>query len=74
MNSDASSNGAGANFNGRIPYRDMRGLLEHLEANGELLRISKPVPPKYLHTLLAKSDQAVLFETFRTMTSRLSEG
>ncbi|MDP6483791.1 MAG: UbiD family decarboxylase [Nitrospinota bacterium] len=55
-------NGGRAATNGRIPYRDMRGLLDHLEANGELLRIKKPVPPKYMHTLLAKSDQAVLFE------------
>ena len=55
-------NGGRAAMSGRIPYRDMRGLLDHLEANGELLRIKKPVPPKYMHTLLSKSDQAVLFE------------
>ncbi len=55
-------NGGRAAMSGRIPYRDMRGLLDHLEANGELLRIKKPVPPKYMHTLLSKSNQAVLFE------------
>ena len=46
----------------RLPYRDMRGLLDHLESHGELLRIQKPVPPRYLNTLLAQSDKAVLFE------------
>ncbi len=46
-----------------IPYRDMRGLLDHLDRHGELLHIKKPVPPRYLHTLLAKSDKAVLFES-----------
>jgi 2,5-furandicarboxylate decarboxylase 1 len=45
-----------------IPYRDLRGLIDHLEQNGELLRIQKPVPPRYLNTLLAKSDKALLFE------------
>lgn len=62
MNSDSGSNGMDIGINGQIPYRDMRGLLDHLEANGELLRIAKPVSPKHIHTLLAKSDQAILFE------------
>ncbi len=45
-----------------IPYRDIRGLIYHLERNGQLLRIKKAVSPRYTHTLLAQSDKAVLFE------------
>ncbi len=45
-----------------IPYRDIRGLIHHLERNGQLLRIKKAVSPRYTHTLLAQSDKAVLFE------------
>ncbi|MFQ5856261.1 MAG: UbiD family decarboxylase [Anaerolineae bacterium] len=45
-----------------IPYRDVRGLIVHLEGNGQLLRIKKSVSARHIHTLLAQSDKAVLFE------------
>ncbi len=62
MHATLSGDGLNRTTGGAIPYRDMRGLLDHLEKHGELLRIQKPVPPRYINTLIAKADQAVLFE------------
>ena len=45
-----------------LPYHDMRGLLALLESQGQLRRITKPVEARYLHTLLAQADTALLME------------
>ncbi|MBI2881132.1 MAG: hypothetical protein HYY21_06065, partial [Candidatus Tectomicrobia bacterium] len=46
----------------KIPCREMRGFLDLLEREGELLRVSRPVSPFHVNSLLAQSDKAVLFE------------
>ena len=45
-----------------LPYHDMRGLLALLESEGQLRRITKPVEARYLNTLLAQADTALLME------------
>ena len=45
-----------------LPYDDMRGLVALLESQGQLRRITKPVEARYLHTLLAQADTALLME------------
>jgi len=57
-----------------IPYDDMRGLIVHLESEGELVRIRKPVDPRYLHTLLAQAKTALLFENVEGYSTQVVGG
>ena len=45
-----------------LPYHDMRGLVALLESEGQLRRITRPVEARYLNTLLAQADTALLME------------
>ena len=45
-----------------LPYHDMRGLIALLESEGQLRRITRPVEARYLNTLLAQADTALLME------------